>query len=419
MKKTLKKTLATTLGFTMAASVMCAGTVSAAEKEKEVVSVWIGSWWADEVPRIEAGFEEKYPDIDVQIECLPNNNWVDTAVTAIVGGNAPDVLALDTIMLGTPIGQNLLQPMDDFMEQYGWSTDDFSSGVMNASIVDGITYAIPYRTGPTALFYNKTLFDQAGLDYPTDAMDLETFRSDVEALTDAENGIYGFGIAADKADPANCMSSICMFIYSMGGSFLNEDNTASNMLSEETLAGLKYWCDLYTDGLVPEGCISYGWARDLYPMAQNGQLAMIPVDPVTASDMEQYAQANGFEYGLVTNPGGVDRVGGWHWTVPVGAKNVDGAYKFIDYFLTPEVISAQNIVQPAVKDAQNLGAWGDESYDVFWRDDAQCTATLPVIPQWTEIQNTIITELQNILQGAETVEEGAAVMDEKINAILQ
>lgn len=390
---------------------------SAESSDKEVVTAWMGSWWEDEIPRIEKGFEEEYPQYDLQVECLPINNYIETAVSAILGGNAPDALALDTLMLGTPIGQGLLQPMDDFMKEYEWSADDFSEGVMNAGVQDGVTYAVPYRTGPTALFYNKTLFDAAGIDYPTDNMPYEQFFEVCKKLTDKDKGVYGFGIAATKNDPANCMSSFGMFFGSTGGAILNEDNSEVTIDSPESVKGIQQWVDLYTEGVVPEGCINYAWSADLYPMAQNGQLAMIPMDPVTASSIDEYAQANGFEYGFCVNPGSTDRVGGWHWTIPTGIKNPEGAKAFIDYFLTPEVLSAQDIVQPAVIESQSMGAWGEERYEVYWKADANATYVLPVVPEYTEIQNIIITELQNILQGKEDVENGCSVMADNIKAL--
>lgn len=385
--------------------------------EKEVVTAWMGSWWEDEIPRIEEGFEAKYPQYDLKVECLPINNYTETAVSAILGGSAPDALALDTLMLGTPIGQGLLQPMDDFMDEYGWSKDDFSEGVMNAGIADDTIYAVPYRTGPCVLFYNKTLFDKAGVEYPSDNMPYDEFLEICKKLTDTKNGVYGFGIAATKNDPANCMSSLGMFLGSTGGKILSDDGSEVTINSPESIEGIQNWVRLYTEGVVPEGCINYAWSADLYPMAQNGQLAMIPMDPVTASGIGEYAKANSFEYGFCVNPGSTDRVGGWHWTLPTGVKNPEGAKAFIDYFMQPEVISAQNIVQPAVKAAQSLGAWGSEEYEVFWRADANCTYILPVVPEYTEIQNIVITELQNVLQGSEDVETGCNAMADQIKAL--
>lgn len=413
----MKRKLAVAMTGVMAASMLSAF-VSCAE-EKTPITVWMGSWWEEEIPRIEEGFEEAYPEYDLQVSCLPINGYSDSAVTAILGGNAPDVLALDTLMLGTPIGQGLLQPLDDFMAEYEWSKEDFSEGVMMAGVVDDVTYAVPYRTGPAVMFYNKTLFDEAGVEYPTNDMDYDTFLEKCIALTDTEKGIYGFGIAGSKNDPANVITSLSPFLATNGASLLTEDNSAANTSSPEFVTAVKQWAELYTvHKVVPEGCINYAFSADLRPMACNGTLAMCPMDPSTASKMDGYAEENGFEYGYVTREGTGDRAGGWHFTIPVGAKNVEGAKAFMNYFLTPEILADQNIVQPGVKACQEMGAWASELYSVYWEQDAKCNFIMPIVPQYNQIQDIVIGELQNILQETVTIEEGCAAMAEKIDAIL-
>jgi multiple sugar transport system substrate-binding protein len=55
--------------------------------------------------------------------------------------------------------------------------------VYQAGVTNGVTYAIPNRTAPCGLFYNKTLFDKAGAAYPTDRMDFDKFLETCKALT--------------------------------------------------------------------------------------------------------------------------------------------------------------------------------------------------------------------------------------------
>ncbi|MBU9744952.1 sugar ABC transporter substrate-binding protein [Lachnospiraceae bacterium ASD3451] len=393
-------------------------TASAGEKTK--ITAWMGSWWESEVPRLKAGFEEKYPEYELTIECLPINNYIEAAVTSILGGNAPDALALDGLMVATPVGQNLLQPLDDFMSRYGWEQDQFSPGAMKNGIMNDTVYAVPYRTAPNAMFYNKTLFDKAGLPYPTDNMPLDQFLETAEKLTNASEGVYGYGIAGSKNDPANVITSLGCFLWSKGGDFLTEDMTASAMDTAESVEGVKFWSELYTKyKVVPEGCINYAISADLIPMAQNGQLAMVPIDAVSASSMDEYAKKNGFEWDMCVAPGTEDRAAAWLWTIPAGAKNVDGAEKFIDYFLQPEVLADQDVVMPAVIEAQSIGVWTDPLYEAFWRADANAKKFPPLTPQWNEIQNIVITGLQNVLQGAATPEDACKSMSDEINGLLK
>lgn len=403
------------IGFLVMGTVFAGG--QAEGQKKSQVTAWMGSWWADEVPRLKEGFEKKYPDIELTIETLPIANYIEAAITSILGGNPPDALALDSLMVPTPVGQNLLAPLDDMMKRYGYEKEDFTQAVLGAGIDNGATYALPYRTACNVLFYNKTMFDEAGVEYPTDHMSYDEVLELARKLT-IPGKQYGFGIAASKNDPANVMTSFCPILWDKGGDFLNEDMTESRLDTPESIAGITFYTELYTKyKVVPEGTVNYAISADLIPMAQNGQIAMLPIDTLTATGMDAYAEKNGFEWGMCVLPG-AGRAGGWMWTIPVNAKNPDGAEKFIDYFFDPEVLSDQIIVVPGLVEAQKYGAWANPIYEKFYEGEA-FTKSPPATPYWTEIQNIVVTELQNALQQECTPEEAARAMSDQINALLQ
>jgi len=380
------------------------------------ITVWLGSWWEEEAERLKSEFEADNPGYTVKIELMPVNGYVENAATAILGGNSPDALALDTLMIPTLVSQNMLQPMDDFLNRYGWTKDKFSTRIYEAGVTGGVTYAAPYRTAACGLYYNKTIFDNAGVAYPTDRMDFDAFLETCQALT-VPGEIYGYGIAASKSDPANVMTSFCPVLWGFGGDFLSADLTTCTLDSPESVAGITYWVELYTKyKVVPEGCINYAITKDLFPLAMNGQIAMIPMNDSNIVKIDAYAQENGFEWGVCVQPG-YARAGGWSFTIPVSAGNVEGAEIWINWFLQPEILSRQQVVLPGVLEAQSLGKWGDEIYDVFYEAD-NYALHCPNTPHWTEIQNIVTQELQDALQGLSTPQQAAAKMAEQINPLL-
>lgn len=384
-----------------------------------LVTAWLGSWWADEIPRIQDEFAAANPGYEVKIEPIPINNYVENAITAILGGSPPDALALDAIMIPTPVGQNLLRPLDDMMKRYNLTHDMFASGIMSASVHEGVTYAIPFRTGPSVLAYNKTLFDQAGVPYPYDNMPLDEFLDICKRITKPDGSLYAYGIAASKSDPANVMSSFSPALWGMGGDFLTPDLKSSALNTPEAVAGIKYWVELYTvHKVVPEGCINYAITKDLVPLFFNQQIAMVPLNDSNIFKAKDYAEQGGYEIGFCVQPGVASRGGGWAYTIPVTAKNVEGAEKYINFFIQPEVLGKQKIVMPAVLEAQKTSDyWSDPSFDIYYKAE-QHTKVLPFHPKWTEIQNIIVIELQEALQGNITPEEAAQRMHEKINALI-
>ena len=89
----------------------------------------------------------------------------------------------------------------------------------------------------------------------------------------------------------------------------------------------------------------------------------------------------------------------------------------VDPDTQPEILSMNNTVLPAVKEAQDMGKWGDELYDIYKKQADQCK-NAPQTPAWTQIQLIVTEELQNALSGSVTCEEAAAIMDERINEVL-
>lgn len=389
---------------------------AAASGETIEVTVWLLSWWENEVDRIQKEFAEENPGYTCKIELVPINNYVENAATSIMGGNSPDVLALDGLMIPTLVSQNMLMPLDDMMSRYGLTPDLYSEVAYNAALTDGVPYAIPYRICSSGLWYNKTMFDEAGLDYPDADMDFDEFLEVCKALT-IPGQQYGYGIAASKSDPSNVMTSFAPVLWGFGGDFLNEDLTECVLNTPESIAGIEYWVNLYTkEKVVPEGCINYAITKDLFPLAMNQQIAMIPMADGPLVGVDAYAEEGNFEWGMTLLPG-YARAAGWYLTIPVSAKNVEGAEIFMDWFTKPEVLAKQNAVLPAVLEAQKMGNWADPFWDIFWEVDTR-TKSCPNTPQWTQIQTIVTEQLQKALLEEITPEEAAQNMYDQINDLL-
>lgn len=378
------------------------------------ITSWHGSWWEAEVSMIETEFAKAYPGYKVKVELMPIANYVENAATAVLGGNSPDVLTLDTLMLPTMIGRELLKPLDDMIASNGIKKEDFVEVLYNAGMQNGKTYALPYRFTASALFYNKTLFDKAKVDYPTDRMSFEDFRATCEKVTTAD--FFGYGIAASKNDPANVMTSFAPVLWGFGADFLTEDHSKSALDTPEAIQAIDYWVSLYTDKLVPEGCINYAITADLFPLAMNQSIAMIPMGDSNIVKIDGFAKDAGFEWGVVLHPG-FARAAGWSFTIPISAKDQPAAEVYINWYIQPEVVSKNNVVLPGVLAAQKLGKWADPLYDIY-SEQAVYSKHCPSTPAWTQIQTIVTEELQNALTGVSTPEEAAKEMSQRINEIL-
>ena len=76
-----------------------AGSSQASSDAPQDLTIWMGSWWEDQIPAIVEAYKDVKPNVNLTIEALPVNGYVDKAVTTILGGGGPDILAVDVTQM--------------------------------------------------------------------------------------------------------------------------------------------------------------------------------------------------------------------------------------------------------------------------------------------------------------------------------
>lgn len=403
--------IATAVTACSSASTTTASATSA--KAHGPLTLWVGSWWEPNVKGMTAAFEKAYPDIKLDVQTLPINNYADKFTSAALGGDPPDIIDLDVGMLSTIASKHLLQPVDTFIKQEKIQKKDYAAAAWEASAFKGEQYGIPDHAYSSFMYYNKDLFDQAGLSYPTSSWKYSDFVNDSQKLT--ANGVSGFGMAADLSDPANAMDFIAQCIWGHGGDFFNSARTKATINSPEAVAGLKFWADLYTKyKVVPSGTPNFTTTRDVVPLFEAGKVAMMSQGAQLTTTFADFPELN---YGMVTMPDKVNRGGGWTMGIPVGAKNPDAAKVFLKWYANPKVQGTYQPTTPGLIAANAIEPWNAPKFDVStaaFKD----SRGLPQVANWTPMQTAIVTELQKVLVGQETVKQAADAMQKQLTSLL-
>ncbi len=97
-------------------------------------------------------------------------------MTAIAGGNAPDLVFFDRFKVGSWANQGSLTSLTEYAERDGISREDFYEYTWDESSYEDDLYAVPLTTDSRLLFYNKDHFSEVGLDPdnpPTTIAELE------------------------------------------------------------------------------------------------------------------------------------------------------------------------------------------------------------------------------------------------------
>ncbi|WP_409296697.1 ABC transporter substrate-binding protein [Peribacillus sp. SCS-26] len=137
-------------------------------------------------------FEAKHPNIDVKLEVI-TEQYMDVMKTRLIGGKGPDVFYMDAFEAPGMIESGVLEPLDEYVTK-DFDTDDFEKPLLDTFKVDGKTYGFPKDYSTLALFYNKKMLKDAGVEVPKT---WEEFQAAAKKLT--KDKVYGFGVAPELA----------------------------------------------------------------------------------------------------------------------------------------------------------------------------------------------------------------------------
>lgn len=377
------------------------------------LTVWVGSWWQPIVPKVKEAFARAYPKVALNIEPLPISGYLDKAISSTLGGDPPDVVDLDANWISSMAGRHLLQPLDAYAQ--GLPKNDFSPAIWNSSHFGGKLYAIPDRDGSEVYFYNKTVFDEAHVPYPTNSWTYQDLLSIALKLT-VPGQRYGVGMAADISDPSNVLSSFAPVLWAYGGNFLNDANTRAVINSPASVRAITFWTQLYTRYKVaPPGTPGFSLTKDVQPLFQNNQIGLMPG---TSNVFNTFSMRPDLQWGMVQAPNHVGLGGGYAMAMPVGAKNPAAARAFMLWLAQPQIMGTLLNRAPARQSALKYPPWNTAQFAPL-RDALPYQRSVPNVASWSQMQNDLITELQKILTGAATPQQGADTLEGQMNGLLK
>jgi multiple sugar transport system substrate-binding protein len=143
-------------------------------------------------------FEAEHPNIHINYTYYPSENYNVKVNTAIAAGEGPDlILAFDLNLLI----EGQLLPLDDMVAEHGIDLSTYNQGIIQgpgefSCSWEGRLYCLASNQDGWAVFYNKGLFDAAGVEYPAawPPMTVEEFADVACRLTDQEAGVWGAAV---------------------------------------------------------------------------------------------------------------------------------------------------------------------------------------------------------------------------------
>lgn len=309
------------------------GTESTDEGTEPVtLDFWVFEEAQDEYfDAVVAAFEEANPNIDLEVTAYPEGNYGTKVDTAIAAGDPPDLglsSGVETMRSG------VLLPLDEAVQEHDIDLSNFTPAIVGTAeqqnpeygcAFEGTLYCLGSYTGSVQLFYNKAMFDAAGIPYPAPwpPMSIDEFVDTACQLTDPENEIYG----AAYGDPVGWMPWE-VFVSPDGRTATGYIDGAASVHVHDVLGrGIREGCAPSLTNFDP-------WEQGVDFFAA-GNVAMVVTDFAGLNKIEN----QGIDYG-VTAPPTPEGYEPWFnvWTDAVavfdGTEHPDEAEAFIAFLAT-------------------------------------------------------------------------------------
>lgn len=157
--------------------------------------------------------------------------------TQLASRTQADVIAMQSLRAYGFYSLGGFLPLDDFIaNDPSFDISDFDPAMIEALSFNGQIYGLPYDSGPAVLYFNKDLFDAAGLTYPDESWDFNDFLSAKKALTG--NGNHGIAIN-------DSLDGLVYFLWALGGDYYNGSTGRYDFTQPETARAFQYVSDLF------------------------------------------------------------------------------------------------------------------------------------------------------------------------------
>jgi multiple sugar transport system substrate-binding protein len=174
-----------------------ATTAPDAPAEAEEITLKWAIWDKDITPYWEAlkeGYETANPNVKIELTDLGSADYMTVLATELSGSSSDfDVVTIkDVPGYATLVSKNTLEPLDSYISTAGIDLSQYG-GVDSQITVDGSLYELPFRNDFWVLYYNKDIFDAAGVAYPTNDMTFEEYDALARQVADPTYGAQVYG----------------------------------------------------------------------------------------------------------------------------------------------------------------------------------------------------------------------------------
>lgn len=349
-------------------------------------------------------FEVLHPEVRVESQQLTWQSGFEKIVLGFASHTAPDLCEIGSTWVARFAAEGILWALPEDPERVSGEYYLAEPGMFS-----GRVYALPWLVGTRALFFNRRLFRDAGLD---PGRPPETWAELLEAARRIDGlgpAIHGFGTNAGERHVL--YKKFLPFAWSNGGRILSEDGSSVVIDSEENLEALRFFLALGRVSLVEKQAV-------LDQVFKEGRIGIMISGSWNLKSIPEEAPSLEYGVALVPRP---DKPSGGHVSfggaemlaIPAESENKEAALRLARFLLEPErawrIAREVQSVWPSARQASAPDLSAEANVFLLQMQSARTT---PTHPRWIEIEEVIDDELERALHGVTSPE--AALREARI-----
>ncbi len=371
-----------------------------------------------------ARFEAANPDIKVSLQNAAGSGQAMAKLqTRIAAQDAPDIVSIHGAYYVPLASKGVLVDLTPYLEQSAdLSADDFNERMLKLCSHEGGLYSLPRYTSVYTLFYNRDMFDNAGVSYPNEQepWNWDAFLMSAQKLTkdadqDGQTDAYGCTIDFWGA-------RMYPWIWSAGGDIFSEDRKLCTLDSPEAIEGVTFAANLLLEHDVTPQTLSTDHDQGL-DMFLQGNIGMHITGPWDVQGLQRAREDDGLNWGVAPMPEYKRRatmLGTENYGICEQSEHPDEAWRVLEFLMSAEsqMFMADELEKMPSRLSVLNGPYSENDelqYRRVFAGALDYAVEPPNVPDWAQIEPFYQEELDNIWIGRKSPAEGCSDAARRIN----
>lgn len=356
-------------------------------------------------------FQEEHPNIKVETQSVAFSEIKKQISIGVAADELPDVTLCDTVDNASYAAMGAAKEITEEVEAWG-EMDKYFEGPRNSAMYNGGYYGIPYYSNCLAIMYNKDIFDEMGIDYPTSEWTWDDFKEAVAATTTEDH--YGLTMSLIKSEEGTF--DVIPFIWQAGEDYDSLD-------SEGAAEALNMINDFYQKGYMSKELISMTQADMCASLFATGKSAMMVAGSWLNTNIQN--ENPDLNYGVVTfanKENAASPIGGGN-IVMLKDENREESWELMKFLSSKDnnrsFCEDGGYISPRTDSVEESELWKNDPILSVYLEQLEVARARGPHPRWPEISSAIQFAVQNTLSGAATAEEALKTASEEISKIIE